>query len=119
MFPFAHQLGDPKQQLCSFLSRHVAPRLKGFVRSFNCLIREFFRGFVKVSYYLRSISWIDALERAAGLDAFAADDERILPTEFALNLVERGAHRRGILFFGEIGKWFVTKFCWHMCSVVH
>src|SRR2546421_2318259 len=117
MFPFAHQLGDPKQQLYALFSGNIAPGLKGFGRSFNCLIREVFRGFVKLSYYLRSVGWIDTVERRPGLDAFAANDERIFATQLALNFVECSAHCLRILFFGEICKWFVTKFCCHSCSV--
>src|SRR2546425_1682559 len=113
MFPFAHQLGDTKEQLCALFSRNIAPALKGLVRRFNRLIREVFRSFVKLSYSLRSISWIDTFERTGGLNALAADNERIFATEFALNFVDRGAHCLRIFLFGEICKWFVSKFCWH------
>src|SRR2546421_5460760 len=104
MFPFAHQLGDAKQQLYALFSGNIAPALKAFVRSFNCLIREVFRGFVKLSYYLRSVGWIDTFERTGGLDVLAANDERILATPLPLNFVECSAHCLRIFFFGEIGK---------------
>ena len=67
MFPFAHQLSGAKQQPRALLGGNMTPGLKSFISLFNRLIREFFRGFVKLSYYLRSSCRVDALERAAGL----------------------------------------------------
>ncbi len=52
-------------------------------------------------------------ERVAGIDALAANDQRILVTQLAFYLLNRGAHRLRIFFFAEISKWFVTKFGWH------
>jgi hypothetical protein len=49
-----------------------------------------------------------------GGNSFAADNERILAPELALDLLERRAHRLRVLFFGEICKWFVAKFCCHV-----
>ena len=53
---------------------------------------------------------IEALEEGAGFYSFAADNEWILASELALNFRDRLAHRRGVFFFSEIGKRFVTKF---------
>src|SRR5438132_804153 len=101
MFPFAHQLGDTNEQLCALFSRNIAPALKGLVRGFNRLIREVFRGFVKRSYNLRSISWIDTFERTGGLNALAADAQGIFATEFAFNFVERFGHCLRVFLSGK------------------
>src|SRR5438067_12115959 len=113
MFPFAHQRRDAKNQFGSLCGWHVTPRLKGFVGSFDRAIGEVFRSLVKSSDDLRAVRRINAVEFAAGLDAFAANDEWVFAAQLALHFVERGAHRRRVFFFSEIGKWFVTKFSWH------
>src|SRR5215510_7364846 len=92
----------------------MLPGLESLRSLFNSAIRELFRGFVESSYYLCAIGGIDAVERIAGGNPFAANDDRIFASELTLNFLERRAHRLRILFFSEICKRFVTKFWWHV-----
>src|ERR1051325_6366866 len=114
MFPFAHDRGGPKQQCGAVRCGRVFPRFERLRGFFDSAIREFLSGFIKTSDYLRAIGWIDTLEDVAGGDSFTADDQRILAPEFALNFLQRSAHRLRVLFFAEISKRFVTKFCRHI-----
>ena len=82
-------------------------RLGGFV---NGATREFFGSLIKTPDYLCAIGRIDTFEYVAGGDTFAADNERILASKLALDLLNRIAHRLRVFFFSEIGKRFVTKF---------
>ena len=50
----------------------------------TALVGEFFGCLVESSDYLCAISGIDTVERVAGGNSFAADDERILAPELAL-----------------------------------
>jgi hypothetical protein len=68
---------------------------------------------VKRADDFRTYGRIDASQRVAGLNTFAADDQRVLAAEFALHFLERRAHGLRVFFFGEISKWFVAKFSWH------
>src|SRR4051812_47624046 len=113
MFARAQQLSDAKDQLSAFSRRNVAPGFERGGRGLDGFVGQFFGGFVKRADHLGAIRGIDAVERVTRIDALAAYDERILAAEFALYLVERGAHRLGVFFFGEISKWFVAKFSWH------
>ncbi len=102
--------GDAKQQCRAIGSRRVLPGLESFRGLFDGATRKLFCCFVEASDYLCAIGRIDTVEQVAGLDAFAADDEWILASELTLNFRDCLAHRRGVLFFSEIGEWFVTKF---------
>ena len=117
VFTLAHDRRHAKQQGCAIRGRRVLPGFKSFRGFFNSAIRELFCGFVESSDYLCAIRRIDTVEQVAGVDAFAADDEWILASELTLDFLNRIAHRRGVLFFSEIGKWFVTKFCRHDVSI--
>src|SRR5262252_628579 len=113
MFALAHQLGDPKHQLRAFLCRDTAPRLKGLVGGRDGPLRKFPGRLVEFPDHLRAYGRIDAVECGAGLDALAANYQRIFAAEFAFYLLKRSPHRLRVLFFAEISKWFVSEFCWH------
>src|SRR6185503_18178275 len=99
VFTLAHDGCGTKQQFCAIRGRRVFPSLESFCSFVDGATRQFFCCLVEASDYLGAIGGIDTVEQVAGLDAFAADDEWILASEFAPHLLNRLAHRRGVLFF--------------------
>src|SRR6185437_12471704 len=114
MFALAQQRGRAKQQINALSGGNITPCLESLSCRLDCFVREFLRRFVKCADDLRPICRIDAVEGVTRIDALAANYQRVFASEFTLNFFERGAHRLRVFFFGEISKWFVTKFCWHV-----
>ena len=116
MFAFPHQGRNLKKYLRAVGGGDTAPALKSLIGSFDSFVSQFFRGLVKLADDLGAVRGVNAGERRAGLNSLAADHQWIFAPEFAADLLQGGAHRRGVLFFVEISKWFVPKFCWHGSS---
>ena len=76
--------------------------MKSLISRFDGAIRKLFGGLLKLADDLRAIRRVDAVELVLGFCSFAADDQRILAAEFALNFLERRAHRRSIFLFAEV-----------------
>src|SRR5436190_21466150 len=81
MLALAHQRGHAKQQFRPLIRRHMAPRLKSLVSSFNGAAGQFFRRLMKFADDLGAIRGIDTLERIAGLNALAPDHQRVFLAE--------------------------------------
>src|SRR5205814_6982509 len=113
MLALTHQGGRAKQQRNALSCGNIAPCLESLSGGLDSFGGEFLRRLVKLADDLRPVCWVDAVKNVAGIDAFAANHQRVLASELALNFFERGAHGRSIFFLLEISKWFVTKFCWH------
>src|SRR5438270_158828 len=54
-------------------------------------------------------AWVEAVDPRARVDALAADDQRPLASEFALDLLQGGLHRLAIGRVGEVGERLVGE----------
>ncbi len=110
---FAQELGDAKQQFGALFGRRPRPTLERLVGRFDRAPRQFLSRLLKAPDHLGLARRVHAIKRAPGLDALAADHQRVLAAQFAPHLIERRAHRRRVLFLAEVRQRFVLKFALH------
>jgi hypothetical protein len=105
----AQERGDAEEQVGALLRERAAPGLEGFVGALDGLPREFLRRLVEAPDDLGLARGVAALKEVAGLDALAADDERVLAPEFGLDARQRLAHRARVLLLREVGERLVAE----------
>src|SRR5215208_4828276 len=87
----------------------VAPGAEDFIRLLDGRRGQLLRGLVEAADDFGLLRGVRALQKVPGLDSLAADDERVLAPQLALDLRERLAHRARVLFFREVRERLVAE----------
>src|SRR5712691_6278326 len=98
MLAFAKNRSYAKQYFGTLSRIRVLPGLEGVVCGQHCALRKFLCRFLKATNHLCTLCGVKAVKLAFGRDALAANHQRILAAQLALDLLDRGPHSDGIFF---------------------
>ena len=110
MSALAQERCHAEEQIRALLRERVAPRMECLIRLLDRGAREFFGRLLEATDHLRLLRGVRAVERAPRPDSLAADDERVLATEFRGDLRECVAHRAHVLLLREVCELLVAEF---------